>query len=102
METQTQKAEISYPDPSGYDCEGYGLSTGLHKRLGVRRGFRPGFDDPITDAERRLGTDEERKVAGKNARQAKCGRTYGHEFEVLSHEENRCVRCGYLQFVLDD
>jgi len=88
-----------YPDYA-YDNEGYGVSTGIHKRLGVRRYFRPGVDDPLTDEERSCANDvllidEDGYNECFRSRTATEDQPWGgHEIEMVSHEESRCVKCG--------
>jgi len=96
MENQTCRP-ITYPDPDGYDPEGYGLSTGVHKRLGLRRYFRPLVDQPITTAERRLAECKRESELQQMERQSHCE----HSWYMLSHEERCCQFCGAVEFMPD-
>jgi hypothetical protein len=90
--------DAKYPDAAGYDCEGYGLSTGLHKQNGVRRHYRPRIDTPRTDEERAL---TERAQAAQRAREAHYATCPQHSWRWLSHEERECSHCGAVEFVAD-
>ena len=93
-----------------YDCEGYSLTTGLHKRLDVRRRFRAGYDEPISDGERAAAAREMERLRLDDERQAAClarapiteDRPWGgHRLVAVSHEESKCVDCGAFFFEPD-
>jgi hypothetical protein len=88
---------IKYPDSAGYDAEGYGLQTGMHKNKGVRRHYRPLCDTPLTPEERQLDEQEQRSRERQNARQAKCT----HAWQWHNHEEQICKLCHAVKFVPD-
>ena len=99
METQMTK----YPDPIGYDAEGYGLSTGLHKRWGLRRYFRTGIDSPISAAEQTATTLYEEGQARDATKMRACFERRpateerpegGHRVRWVSHDGQECIDCG--------
>lgn len=102
---------VPYPDLQGYDCEGYGLTRGIHKNSGIRRHFGiGGLNEPITDAEveclkRRMANeaDEEQRIAKCfESKPATADRSWGgHRLEVVSHDEMRCTKCGCVWCVPD-
>ena len=102
-ERAMMKRETTHPDASGYDCEGYGLTTGIHRYLGTRRHFRPRIDLPVTVEERDIVTRMVQAESRNDAQVEACflrlpataDRPWGgHEIVATSHEESRCTRCG--------
>ena len=97
-------------DSTGYDCEGYGKTTGIHKNLGTRRYFRAGIDTPITSEEQQLAENWAAECLKRDAQERACFESApatearpwgGHQLEPVSHEEDRCVRCGAHFFCPD-
>lgn len=86
-----------YPDATGYDCEGYGETTKIHKNIGCRRYYRPLYDSPITPEERAMDVIARQEEAAEQRKQASCW----HKFQIISHEERECVKCGYVEFIAD-
>ena len=86
-----------------YDAEGYELATGIHKRLGLRRYFRPRIDSPITAQEAALQRRIEEQEIERDAMIRVCYQRLpataenpqgGHRTQMISHEESRCIDCG--------
>jgi hypothetical protein len=88
---------LPYPDASGYDSEGYGLQTGMHKRTGVRRDFRVEIDKPLTKTEHSITATYRRQLSARNLRIANCT----HDMVAINHEESRCRKCGGV-FLMPD
>ncbi|MDY0362674.1 MAG: hypothetical protein RBR08_14580 [Desulforegulaceae bacterium] len=93
-----------------YDSEGYCSTTGIHKRLGIRRNFRPTIDTPVTPEEAALVTKTEEERTEKERLIAACFNRApateqspygGHRIVPHSHEEIRCINCG-AYFPQDD
>ena len=68
-----------------YDCEGYSLTDGKHKRFGLTR-------QELYEAECRAINET------ADIREAECP---GHSWQMNSHEERKCRHCGAIQFMPD-
>jgi hypothetical protein len=107
MTSPRSKREIIYPDSCGYDCEGYGLTAGIHKYDGIRRCYRDGIYEKlaITDAEQALIDAEKSANAMQSAREQTCfmrrpatdDRPWGgHRLRAIDHDEQQCADCGVI------